>query len=71
MSITHSVTATGGDSGALIGQTAWNNNHSVSVTGVLKGSGGDIVAAVAGTDYVTPSSDLGVDFGIMARISIL
>ena len=27
MAITHSVTATGGDSGALIGQTAWNNDH--------------------------------------------
>ena len=29
--VTHTTTATGGDSGGLIGQTAWNANHSVSL----------------------------------------
>ena len=74
MAIKHAFTAPDAIEGAdatKVRKSDWNENHTVDVSGVLKGAAGDIVAAIPGVDFETPSSSLGLSLGIALNLSPL
>lgn len=69
MAIVHSTAADA--SFSATGETAWEAFHDTTFDGLLKGENGDIVQAIAGTDYEVPSTSMSVHTGIIMKLSPL